>query len=370
MPAGGPEEPPAAVPRPELKRRADIMFSGVSGAVVASGDGGITTAPTYGLVQDVISVVKELPPELFDPNAEHRPCGLLDKYDAAGMLICDVIGLPLPYWTLAKPIGKAAAKLPAKIAAAQGKEKKRAGRAGKDPAEAAAAVLRWRVALELPTAADIAAAWKQLGKEAAKPPAAAPAAAAEAQAEATTARRVHALEAMWGSQAAMDAIEAAEDIERLERLCLEADMGYVDCDTDEPYDKEAFLKELDAARLEYTCALQRLKAAFPEELNDCSEDGACEHRRPCPCGRGQRGAWPWVVQTPARGFCELSDEDRHEFTERGLWSCTELSEERERWVWMLEWGSKERRARLMFAGGEARYWREHEALRRELYCLP
>ena len=71
-----------------------------------------------------------------------------------------------------------------------------------------------------------------------------------------------------------------------------------------------------------------------------------------------------------RGWCRLLH-GGHEFTECGLWSCRELNEERERWVWMLQWGgSKERRARLMFTGGEARYWREYEALRRELYCLP
>jgi hypothetical protein len=179
VPDGGPEEPPAAVPLPELKRRADFMYSGATGAAVASGAEGVTTAPTYGLVQDVISVVKALPSALFDPQAEHRPCGLLDKYDAMGMLICDVIGLPLPPWTLAKPVGKAAAKLKEKIGGEQSKEKKRAGRAGQDPAEAAAAVLRRRVALELPAAADIAAAWKQLHKEAAQPPAPAPAAAPE-----------------------------------------------------------------------------------------------------------------------------------------------------------------------------------------------
>ena len=179
------------------------MFSGATGAAVASCGGGITEAPTYGLIQDVVTVVKELPPVLFDVHAEHRPCGLLDKYDAIGLLISDVIGLPLPPWTLAKPIGKAAAKLPAKIAGEQGKEKKRAQRARKDPAAAAAAVLRWRVALQLPTAADVAAEWKQLSKEAAQPPAATPAAA---EAEAATAHRVRAMERMFGSQAATDAI--------------------------------------------------------------------------------------------------------------------------------------------------------------------
>ena len=35
-----------------LKQRADIMFSGKSGAVGASGDGEATSAPTYGLCKD------------------------------------------------------------------------------------------------------------------------------------------------------------------------------------------------------------------------------------------------------------------------------------------------------------------------------
>ena len=54
------------MPLPELKRRADFMYSGATGAAVASGAEGVTTAPTYGLVQDVISVVKALPSALFE----------------------------------------------------------------------------------------------------------------------------------------------------------------------------------------------------------------------------------------------------------------------------------------------------------------
>ena len=89
------EQPPADVPLPELKSRARIQFSGATGAAVASGSIAATTAPTYGLCEDVIEVVGELPPELFDLRAEHRPCGLLDKRSAYGILICDVLGLPL-----------------------------------------------------------------------------------------------------------------------------------------------------------------------------------------------------------------------------------------------------------------------------------
>ena len=38
------------VPLVLLKQRAEIMFSGKSGAVVASGDGVAASAPTYGLI--------------------------------------------------------------------------------------------------------------------------------------------------------------------------------------------------------------------------------------------------------------------------------------------------------------------------------
>jgi hypothetical protein len=109
------ESLPVAVPLPELQERADTMFSGSSGAVVTSGKGAATSAPSYQLVKDVIKVVNALPAALFDRHTAHRPCGLLDKYGAAGMLLADVLGLPLVPWALAEPVGKAAAKLPEKI---------------------------------------------------------------------------------------------------------------------------------------------------------------------------------------------------------------------------------------------------------------
>ena len=106
------EEPPAAVAVAVLQRRAGIMFSGNTGAVVSSEEGLATSAPSYGLMKDVVKVVEALPAALFDRLAELRPCGLLDKYGAQGMLIGDVLGLPLMPWVLAEPVGKAAAKLP------------------------------------------------------------------------------------------------------------------------------------------------------------------------------------------------------------------------------------------------------------------
>ena len=63
-PAAAPEQGPAPVSLAELSRRAAIMFSGKTGAVVASGDSGVTTAPTYELVINVTTVIGELPDDL------------------------------------------------------------------------------------------------------------------------------------------------------------------------------------------------------------------------------------------------------------------------------------------------------------------
>ena len=377
-PADGLEQLPAQVPLEELQRRAGIKFSGATGAVVSSGGTVVTTAPTYGLVDSVIQVVEGLPPELFNRWAEHRPCGLLDMRSAYGMLICDVHGLPLLPYTLAEPIGKTALKRKGEIAGEQSKAKKKARRNGADPEKAAADVLRRPVALVLPTPAEIAAAWRLLAKADAQPPAAEPPAADPPAADQPTVdppdpRRVRAMECMFGSQVALDAIDAAYECERHERDLLEAEWGFLD-EFDEPLDKEPILDELQVARVRYAQALRKLKAAFPEELNDCSSEGTCEHRRPCPCGRGVRGAWPWVVQTPALGFCEQSEVTLHEFTPRGLWSCEELHEERERWRWALQWSSEAYRAKRLPNGqrniDERKYREQYESLRRELYCLP
>ena len=143
----------------------------------------------------------------------------------------------------------------------------------------------------------------------------------------------------------------------------------LDEEDSELLDRDAIEKKLGAAREEYKGALQRLKAAFQKELNDCSEDGVCEHRRPCPCGRGQRGAWPWVVQAPWRGFCEHSEE-----TPRGMHSCRELYEERARWKWALQWQPKAYRTKVLPGGGvwmtEGYYREQFESFRRELYGVP
>ena len=70
-PCDSQEEVPAAVPLAVLQRRASKMFSGDTGAVVASEEGTATSAPSYGLVKDVIMVVDALPDALFNRYAEH-----------------------------------------------------------------------------------------------------------------------------------------------------------------------------------------------------------------------------------------------------------------------------------------------------------
>ena len=138
------------------------MFSGATGAVVASGDGKATSDKSFGLVSDVTFVISELPDVLFDEHAEHRPCGKLDRCGARGMLACDLFGLPLAPWELAEPIGKEIHRLNKKIAEKKKKAKKAAKRRGEDEAAAAAAVLAEQVSLELPTPKEISSAWRQL----------------------------------------------------------------------------------------------------------------------------------------------------------------------------------------------------------------
>ena len=85
--------------RAALVVRFDIMFSGNSGAVVKSGitsDAATADAPTYGLSRAAHEVVFDARHDtLFDQHAEHRPCGVLDRYEAIGMLVGDALGLPL-----------------------------------------------------------------------------------------------------------------------------------------------------------------------------------------------------------------------------------------------------------------------------------
>jgi hypothetical protein len=105
------------------------MFSGKTGVPVASGEGVVASRPTLGLLVEVSAAVEGLPACIFDKFAELRPCGLLCKRGAQGMLLCDMLkeqsGKVTP-WELAEPVGKAASKLLLAMPSEIKKEKKRA----------------------------------------------------------------------------------------------------------------------------------------------------------------------------------------------------------------------------------------------------
>ena len=350
----GDEAPPAQVPLAVLQQRAGIMFSGKTGAVVVSGEGAATSAPSYGLAKGVIELTDDLPDALFDRHAEHRPCGLLCRYGAGGMLIGDLLGLPLIPWALAEPIGKAAAKAVKEIPAEIKKAKKKARRKGSSAEEAAAAVLRRHLKLKLPTAADIKAAWRQIATAtqpqeppppppppppptistpevppAPLPPPSVPLAESTPQvdyAEAgdtsvgfwATARHPEIpgyrgrpggdqAERYWNPAKppcvpsdhrpahlfnSREAAEASGAASRVERFAPRPEEDYAEDECFECYEEEY---EIACVRHKHT--LRRLHAAFPEV-------GEEHHTRPCPCGRGALAVWPWVVQTAQLGYCE------------------------------------------------------------------
>ena len=180
--------------------------------------------------------------------------------------------------------------------------------------------------------------------------------------------RRRALEVMLGSQAALDAIQAAEVCEYHERDMLMAQWGYND-EFGDPLDQSTIADELELAQVQYRHALRRLKEAFPGEFNDCAADGTCEHRRVCRCDRGVRGGWPWVVQSPARGFCAGDEKRHHKLTPCGLYSCPELDREREWWLWAHGWGSADARAECLPSGQprmpDERYREQLDAIRRD-----
>ena len=121
--------------------------------------------------------------------------------------------------------------------------------------------------------------------------------------------------AFAGVQEPWNAIIAAVACEDFDVKNLDSS-GEENGEQTEEYD----LKEA-AAKVRSKHALRRLKARFPEELCDWSEDGVCDHQRPCLCGSGKRGVWPWVLRHPADmwGYCEVYP------------SC--MCEEREWWLW-------------------------------------
>ena len=369
QPGDGVEEFPAEVPLAELERRASIKFSGATGAVVASGGGEATTAPTYGIVKNVIYVVDCLPPALFARHAAHRPCGLLDKRSAYAMLLCDALGLPLLPWTLAEPIGKDIHKKEKEVMGEKGKARKAASRVGLDPEKAASNVLRRRVELKLPTASDIAKAWRAIEK-AAQPspitkqspaeqpaadpsnlpnlpeptPAAAPTPAPEsstpapAAAPAAPAPAPAGVRRLFGSREASSAIIAVGYVE-IYRAQLEEELKTGPRDFDHPdyVNFEAYLRAfLEQSETDYMERLRALESAFPRAISCCEAflTGKCVHGKSCECG-WQQAPWPWVEHVPGGSFCDCHMESRRQWCagypcagmESGvdLWRCTNVS---------------------------------------------
>ena len=239
------------------------------------------------------------------------------------MLIGDVHGLPLLPYTLAEPIGKNALNLKNQITGEKAKAKKKAKRGGADPEEAAVAVLRRPVALKLPTAAEITAAWKQLSRAAAQPAAAEPAAAApaaEAEAEAdsptpTPTPSVPApgptrMKRLRDSEQSVDAICMAVEIELLNKNLHKyhaqlADPGRTSASAISRWPREMIQEDifnsdrsLKWCEDKYTKALSEMKVTFPTQVCcDAFETGGCVHGKPCECGWKQ-APWPWIVYRP------------------------------------------------------------------------
>jgi hypothetical protein len=283
-----------------LAARAAIMFSGKSGAPVASGieaDATTPKEPSYGLCRGATDVVEELPNELFEQYAEHRPCGKLDRYEAVGMLIGDVLGLPLvPARPFALALGKKAkarcSEIPDETKKAKVKAKARHDCA--DPAKAAADVLLVRVKLPLPTAEQCTTA-----------PAPEPALEPVPEPEPAPSDMQRVTQLLEGKVEAAIACRAAGQLERY--LVPEFDMDGEEM----PIDDE----ERDVALVRYKYALQKLKAYLaPHDVPawmwpecEVTTEGlrANEHNSfPCPCGGpGRCPLWPWQVQTVELGFC-------------------------------------------------------------------
>ena len=280
---------------------------------------------------------------------------------AAGMLICDVLRLPLTPWVLAEPVGKAAAKIvdeKDKLKAEVKKAKAAAKRRGISPQEAEAEVLRRRVSLPLPTAGEITAAWRRIEKAAARDaaaqaaraappnttpasdptaihaapaptpaPADAPAPAPDPAvqippgAEADSAELI--AELMLSKRVGI-AIRAARDLEAFipaPKVCSkdsDESASEADSETDSEEDEE-----VELATVRYKHALRRLGRAYPcyqfgtvYDPWDTTQVATAANTVPCKCG-GRKGQWPWLflLQPACLGFCD----------------CDTV--ESERWVW-------------------------------------
>ena len=109
----------------ELVGCGERMFLSGSGVPVASGQPGVRDKPTYELCCVAVAGVKKLPPALFDKNLplSQRPCGQLDKEEAAGYIVRDRLGYPLMLKDDARDYGdkvrKRAEKAAKAVAAAQ-----------------------------------------------------------------------------------------------------------------------------------------------------------------------------------------------------------------------------------------------------------
>lgn len=362
------EQPADGLSQEQLQQRATRMFCGGREQLVASGGATLVTEVTLELIMAVKAAITAI----FKAHTG-RICSSPERQDlrlsqeeALGHLVGSlVVGEMLA--TEARPVGKRLDFYAGKEAKAQEKEKesarqkkkslkKKKGLAPDELTKACEAVdevvaeectLRLAKVINL----DLPATNSRIVERRAPKP------------DPTAARR-RALEVMLGSQVAYDAIDAAITVEEAERDLAEFD--------DEGHNAvyEETSEEYELALVHYRHALERLKAAFPDVLNDCSPDGTCEHRRPCPCGRGVRGAWPWVVQTPKRGYCE--DERDRGAMHAHFYSCIELHEERERWLHVLCWSDPATRAKRLGPNGErsmseAHYRAQYESICSELY---
>ena len=148
----------------DVKERLDEMFSGESGAPVATSKDGIIVELMQAHVPIIIGEVEALQkrrPELFDKDAPVRPCGKVDTYEAAGMVVGDLHDLPLiPARPYALAIGKKLQKLSVPLAADLKKADKR-----KDPEAARADVLTKLVKVDLPTREECIAAARAAARE-------------------------------------------------------------------------------------------------------------------------------------------------------------------------------------------------------------
>ena len=261
----------------------------------------------------------------------HRPCGLLCRAGARGMLLGDVLGLPHMPWVLAEPVGKAALKLSKEIAEEKKKAKRKAKRSGGDQEAAAAAVLRRRVWLLLPSTEEIKATWRQIAKAAASPPAPEPLPAPEPPRAPeppparTEAPRTHAaaplkVRRLQGSRLAQDAVFGAERCEYAQVWLRDG--------VDTPIGHRCAHELRSTQRVHYKNYLECLSAleeAFPMKV--CCPDfvtGECTHGIPCECG-GTQAPWPWIVQHPtASRFCDCH------MAMRSDWLDPEIAAERAR----------------------------------------